>query len=539
MTRTWFVSLVVALAVAAAAAKPPGRERGLTEELKERLARIQLLGGKLNRISLPPIDGEEDKPEYSTRVVAHERESLAEKMAAILPLLGGFPGEHRLALEAVEWTDSCVDTLRLVRDLNGLRSVSVACWKRPPQAEASIRRTLPQLPPDKISVATLGDGPRPRGIPLGGDETQRLRVGRYNHAVEAYRIREMLFNAGQQEATRGFVTVAEEGAYAAALDLCETAEERVAVLERWLDAANESEAIALERVNAGLRTATAEGLLAARFHRLDIQIRLQEAYDATGLRPGRGKLLAALQAAQPQATGLGDVRLLAAELRPTGVLHLVALVADDRERAALVTWANDALLLAVGRGYLRPDHPLERFELTGVRVGYRALDELHAIETLLPAAVRVGRYDPDAGVIALSGVVPSPAARDALVRELGRVAAVRRVEADGVLVRSATPPTVDPGRLRTDALDALGRNDPAGLLRAADAWVQADPAAVEAWHLRAAAHLLLGRRSAAVGDVRVAAGLGVRPPLPERFQGPARIALSDLIEAGARAACVR
>lgn len=555
MSRTRSLSLLVAAsaAFATASVEPPGPAPWATEEQQERIARIQQLGGGISRVSFPPFDEGKEKPKYLTWVVAYERESLAEKMAAILPLLDGFPGEHHLAMQAAEWTDSCLGALRLVRDLDGLGSVSVACWKRPAQAETAIRRALPRVPPDQISVEKLSTSPRPRRVSPGGDELQHLRVERYNHAVEAHRIRNAHFMAGTQQATLEYVLAAQESTYAAALDLCETAEERVVILELWLETAKVSEAIVEARANAGLRSGTAESLLAARFHRLDVEVRLQEAYDTTGLRPGRGKLLGILNAGLPKAPELGDVRLLAAELRPTGALHLVALVADERERAALATWANDALLLAVDRGYLRPDHHLERFDLAGVRVGSSARDELLAIESLLPpdaaGVVRLQRLDRRAGEIALAGVVETAAVRDALVHEMGRVSDVRHVEAGNLLVRQpeGAPATALSG-LRTDALDALGRNDGERVLQATAALVRHVPSgllAVEAWYLRAAGHLLLGRRQDAIGDLRVAEALA-RPlggyryhALLERFQGPARIALSDLVEAGAQAAIVR
>jgi hypothetical protein len=266
-------------------------------------------------------------------------------------------------------------------------------------------------------------------------------------------------------------------------------------------------------------------------------------------------------------------KLIYADLSPGGLLELAGLAATEEQLGLVKLRARAVIDNAIANEAL-PMAKLERIDMTRVLVGSSTVDELLVIELLAPArptrVVRAQVYRPEAGELILSGVVESVASRDQIVGFLECLPILRRVDATNVLVRQSVGfrPGEPMGTL-PDAFDALGRmapatikipgknhcdppqvftlavtgNQPQEILQAATATIRnavpTSPQALNAWYLRAAAHLMLGQRQEAVGDLRVAVALaqnfvGVDSYYVtlERFQGPVRIALSNLLRAG-------
>lgn len=273
--------------------------------------------------------------------------------------------------------------------------------------------------------------------------------------------------------------------------------------------------------------------------------------DASQLRRYPNEVFGILDASLRDAPELAGFKLIYAEMTPAGVLNLAGLVGSEDQRPALKQRAIAAVTNAVESGKLPKEPALERVDLTKVRVGSSPVDEMLVVESLLPAAptrvLRTQWYAPDKGELYLAGLVESDASKARLIDELSRLPLVRKVDVGGVLVRqTGLPLPGEPTGTLLDAYDALGRKDADALLVAATASIRnAAPnsaAALNSWYLRAAAHQMMGRRQEAIGDLRVAQALAENLAVAggyyatlERFQGPQRLALSNLLREGPRA----
>ncbi len=276
--------------------------------------------------------------------------------------------------------------------------------------------------------------------------------------------------------------------------------------------------------------------------------------DTSALRRLPNELFGVLQSSLADSPDLAGFKLIYAELTPEGVLRLAGLIAQEEQRAALKRRTIEVVKNAVAAGNLPMAPMLTELDLSKVRVGSSSSDELLVVESLLPTqpirVVRGQQYDPASGELYLTGIVESEASRDRVTEFLQRLPLLRKVDTSNVLVRQSSG--LEPGQptgTLLSAQDALGRCDRTAMLESATASVRnAAPnstSAVNSWYLRAAAHLMLGKRQAALGDLRVAhalaeqvvGGSGYYSTL-ERFQGPMRIELSKLLREGARGAIV-
>jgi hypothetical protein len=271
--------------------------------------------------------------------------------------------------------------------------------------------------------------------------------------------------------------------------------------------------------------------------------------DTTGLRRYPNEIFGILEASLPDAPGLEGFRLVFAELTPDGVLRLVGLAASEDQKQAVKKQAVAVMNNAVQSGALPMGTMFETVDVARVRVGSSKVDELLLLESLIQTrpnrVVLAQLYIPERGELHLTGIVESEASRNRIVDEVKKFPGVKAVDGSKVLVRQSTglQPGEPTGTLM-DAYDALGRNACNEMLQAATASVRnaapGSTASVNAWYMRAAAHMMQGRRQEALGDLRVAQALaqqvvggdGYYSSL-ERFQGPLRIQMSDLMRAGA------
>lgn len=272
--------------------------------------------------------------------------------------------------------------------------------------------------------------------------------------------------------------------------------------------------------------------------------------DTTGVRRTPNEVFGILEASLPDAPGLEGFRLVFAELTPDGVLRLAGLAASEDQKQAVKKQAVAVMNNAIQSGALPMGTKFETVDVARVRVGSSKVDELLVLESTLKTrpdrVVRAQLYLPDRGELHLTGIVESEASKKQIIDEMKKFPGVKVVDASKVLVRqsSGLQPGEPAGTL-LDAYDALGRNASQEVLQAATASIRnaapTSTASVNSWYMRAAAHMMLGRRQEALGDLRVAQALaqqvvggdGYYSTL-ERFQGPLRIQMSDLMREGAR-----
>jgi hypothetical protein len=299
--------------------------------------------------------------------------------------------------------------------------------------------------------------------------------------------------------------------------------------------------------------------------------------DAAALRRYANEVFGILESSLRDQPDLVGFKLIHAELTPAGLLDLAGLAASEEQKGLAKQRAVKAIVNAIETGAL-PKGVVERVDMTKVLIGSSAVDELLVIELLAPGrptrVVRASLYFPDRGVLILSGIVESEAVRTQIVQRLEALPILERVDVTNVLVRQSGG--LRPGEMlgtMQDANDALGRmtpptvvipskercerpqvlalpipgNPPEEMLQAATASLRnsapGSAASLNAWYMRAAAHLMQGRRQEAIGDLRVAQtlaqftiGVDSYYTTLERFQGPIRIALSNLLREGPRAA---
>jgi len=269
--------------------------------------------------------------------------------------------------------------------------------------------------------------------------------------------------------------------------------------------------------------------------------------DASSLRVYPSPIYALVESSLPTGPEAAGFKVFSAELTPSGVLELVGVAASEEQKNAMKSRISRAVAMAIDGGAF-PKAKFERADLNRVFVGSSAVEELLAIESLCPSksghCVRGQLYVPESGELILTGIVESQPSLDLVVARLQNIPGLNRVDATNVLIRQGGGfrPGQPMGTL-TDAHDALGRSDWQGVLANATSVIRnAVPnsqATVRAWYLRAAANIAMGRRQEAAGDLRMGQAqaehvVGGDPYslTLERFQGPVRIALSNLLRDG-------
>lgn len=386
----------------------------LPPEQAKLLQRIEAAGGQVTARFGP---GEPPTVRFAATV--RGQANLDKQLAAVLPLLRELPHLDSLHLRAVEFSDATLRSLSQLKDLKPLRNVTIHYRRLPADAEKQVRQALPRVPAIELIPLPAFAEAEPRVVDPNADELGRLKIERYNIALEGYRTTSGLHSAGVPGAHVDSVLAAARRVLDAALALATAPAERVRWWERYLEDIGEVLAIYdLAARNGVLAPATAERL---RYSQLSARIDLLKVRPDATSAPGRQL------AGEPLPALPNEQQKVVARIEALGGFVLRG---EDRQtvRTVLVAVERDADAL-VGSLAVFPE--LEMVRILGPDLTERGLQALAKCKSLRALHVLHRELTPRAITLTAAALYARPnLAREPLVAErvpelLGRLLAVR------------------------------------------------------------------------------------------------------------------
>ena len=244
-----------------------------------------------------------------------------------------------------------------------------------------------------------------------------------------------------------------------------------------------------------------------------------------------------LRSSLSQVESLAGATILFVTVQADGTAQVVGPLAKESQRAQIETDGLKALQRERERGTLsrditRVDASPMTILVTDPKYPIRYVLSLDKLLGGFPdCMIQTREYNPETGRLSLSGVVENSAHLEMLGELLPALDAVGSVDTSSVIVASLEGFSDRPVRGHQYAYAALRANRGQEVVDVATDMIRRGYRQADVWYLRAAGHLLTGRKNEALGDMRVAAALEAkrsRSPrflVLEHFQGPLRLEL--------------